>query len=73
MRGMLISTCAGRSAGREGTLGKHSYSQENECDSVYPLVHYKSWEGYAVLVPGEGKQPRKWAGVSEPSVFGVER
>lgn len=70
MRGMLISTCAGRSGGREGTLGKRSHSQENKCDSVYPLVRYKPWEGYAVLVPGEGKRPGRWAGVSELSVFG---
>lgn len=69
MRGTLISTCAGRSGGREGTLGKHSYSQENKHDSVYPLVPYKPWEGYAVL-PGEGKRLGRWAGVSEPSVFG---
>lgn len=37
--------CAGKSGGREGTLGKHCYSQENECDSVYPLVPLQALGG----------------------------
>lgn len=56
--------CVGKCSGREGTLGKHSYTWEEERGSVY-----KPWEGYAVLVLEEGERPSRWVGVSEPSVF----
>lgn len=64
MREMLISTCAGKSCGTDGTLGKHSYSWGKERDLVYPLVCYEPCEGYTVLSLGEGKWLGRGAGVS---------
>lgn len=47
MRGWLTSTCAGRLGTGWGFGGN---SQEKEHDSISPAVHYKPWEGSAVLV-----------------------